>query len=508
MSKLSPLLYVCATLGCVFAFRQLLWQSGGGNQAASCGSGYFLREVRSSGTSPQLLQSGTTISTLQSQKPQQSESGQTQGTSSKAATEQGQATAGIKPQQQDLEKKIITTPTATKAASPNSATDGSAVPLGEEAAKLWADEADPAGGGGDGKKSRLGPLSCDKIIANHASADEGVAYGYFKKVKEVCGDLCKVEDVSEMKAGAKKNFHAVRTSVAPFNCEKLMNMPYADCPAGAPKAAKVIPQLLKWDYTLGGKVPIKSAYFSQVKFNTKRDTPKTWTKEMLQESAEKCRTGRLSGTYGVQPSTKMFEAFAAAPGTKNGTVLVIGSETPWVEACALGAGAKQVITLEYGVIHSEHPNVKTMLPGEFLEAWKTGALPKFDVVSSFSSLEHSGLGRYGDALNPWGDVLQVARSWCVTRDGGNLVVGLPAGADSLLWTAHRLYGPKRWPYIGTNWKQIMSRGGGVGHITNIYEKPSPPTISCSGVKISSIAVADTVLGTVSELSRNIWDCNT
>ena len=32
---------------------------------------------------------------------------------------------------------------------------------------------------------------------------------------------------------------------------------------------------------------------------------------------------------------------------------------------------------------------------------------KFDAVVSFSSLEHSGLGRYGDAINPWADVLEV-----------------------------------------------------------------------------------------------------
>ena len=24
------------------------------------------------------------------------------------------------------------------------------------------------------------------------------------------------------------------------------------------------------------------------------------------------------------------------------------------------------------------------------------------------------LGRYGDALNPWGDILTVARAWCVS----------------------------------------------------------------------------------------------
>jgi len=32
-------------------------------------------------------------------------------------------------------------------------------------------------------------------------------------------------------------------------------------------------------------------------------------------------------------------------------------------------------------------------------------LGHFDGVITYSSLEHSGLGRYGDALNPWGDLV-------------------------------------------------------------------------------------------------------
>ena len=35
----------------------------------------------------------------------------------------------------------------------------------------------------------------------------------------------------------------------------------------------------------------------------------------------------------------------------------------------------------------------------------------FDAVVSFSSIEHSGLGRYGDALNPWGDLIASAQAW-------------------------------------------------------------------------------------------------
>ena len=35
--------------------------------------------------------------------------------------------------------------------------------------------------------------------------------------------------------------------------------------------------------------------------------------------------------------------------------------------------------------------------------WKSGD-QQYDCVASFSSVEHSGLGRYGDELNPFGDL--------------------------------------------------------------------------------------------------------
>jgi hypothetical protein len=41
---------------------------------------------------------------------------------------------------------------------------------------------------------------------------------------------------------------------------------------------------------------------------------------------------------------------------------VIGSRNPWVEARVLEAGAREIVTLEYGAINSKHPQLKTMVP--------------------------------------------------------------------------------------------------------------------------------------------------
>ncbi len=75
-------------------------------------------------------------------------------------------------------------------------------------------------------------------------------------------------------------------------------------------------------------------------------------------------------------------------------VLVIGSRNPWLETILLVSGARKVTTLEYGVIECEHPQVETMLPEELSQKYLDGSLPLFDAMVSFSSIEHSGLGRY------------------------------------------------------------------------------------------------------------------
>jgi hypothetical protein len=163
---------------------------------------------------------------------------------------------------------------------------------------------------------------------------------------------------------------------------------------------------------------------------------------------------------------------SGAPFTGRATsknVLVIGSQTPWVEGLCLAAGAGHVFTLEYGKLATDHPDVTVLTPEEFLARGRAGTL-KIDVVVTASSLEHAGLGRYGDGLNPWGDILALARAWCVSSAHARLVIAVPTsraargreaeteaqakkwGQDVLGWNSGRTYGPVRYPYLTTNWR--------------------------------------------------------
>ena len=143
-----------------------------------------------------------------------------------------------------------------------------------------------------------------------------------------------------------------------------------------------------------------------------------------------------------------------ALGIKNGRVLVVGSESPRVEVYVLNESAKEIVTLEYGGIESKHPQIKTMIPSEFQKSFLNGSLGLFDAVVTFSSVEHYSFGRYGDRLNPWGDIIAVARTWCVTKDKGSLVIGVPYynNNDYVMYNSRRVYGKVRFPFLITNWK--------------------------------------------------------
>uniref|UniRef100_A0A0N5ACQ4 Methyltransferase n=1 Tax=Syphacia muris TaxID=451379 RepID=A0A0N5ACQ4_9BILA len=124
----------------------------------------------------------------------------------------------------------------------------------------------------------------------------------------------------------------------------------------------------------------------------------------------------------------------------NGTMgMVIGSLSPWVE----------VITQEYKKIISKHPKIGYLHPIELLAIlFKNFRYQgQFGFVASFSSIEHSGLGRYGDALDPIGDFRELQKVRCLLKDGGYAFIGIPSGADGIMFNAHRIYGRARLPLL-------------------------------------------------------------
>jgi len=228
---------------------------------------------------------------------------------------------------------------------------------------------------------------------------------------------------------------------------------------GLTAAPKEIPELYLSDYTLNGQIPVREYYFDQMYLSKSARTP-VWEKDMVEDMISLAHKGELSGNYGTGETNHLRNGLLVANVVQNGRVLVIGSENPWVEATVLSVGAREVVTLEYGKIISHHPSIVTMTPGEFRDEYRTGTLGLFDAIVTFSSVEHSGLGRYGDALNPWGDLLEIARAHCVCKANGSLIIAVMTGSDALVFNAHRVYGDVRWPYLASNWHQVHREPSG------------------------------------------------
>lgn len=63
-------------------------------------------------------------------------------------------------------------------------------------------------------------------------------------------------------------------------------------------------------------------------------------------------------------------------------------------------------------------------------------------LSCMHTIEHIGLGRYGDPLNPDGDIKAIAELKRVCAIGGNLFIVVPVGIRRIQFNAHRIYHPQ------------------------------------------------------------------
>ena len=60
-------------------------------------------------------------------------------------------------------------------------------------------------------------------------------------------------------------------------------------------------------------------------------------------------------------------------------------------------------------------------------------------ISCMHTIEHVGLGRYGDTLDPKGDLRAAQELVRVTRPGGSLIIVAPVGKPRIYFNAHRVY---------------------------------------------------------------------
>ena len=103
---------------------------------------------------------------------------------------------------------------------------------------------------------------------------------------------------------------------------------------------------------------------------------------------------------------------------KNAKILIGGSVSPWVESICLANQFTNITTSDYEVRKLEDDRIKFVHANDIRNT-------KFDLIISFSSIEHDGLGRYGDPINPYGPFNAVDEFHESLNDNGCLLCGIP-----------------------------------------------------------------------------------
>jgi hypothetical protein len=231
------------------------------------------------------------------------------------------------------------------------------------------------------------------------------------------------------------------------------------------------------DFEQNGDMPIKSDFYIDNTYSDSGlDSAATYkilpiiTKKEMDEYREKVKKRENLGTYNDKVLTDKSYDYRLK--VENKKVVVIGTEYPWIEAIASYLGASKVTTIDYTrKTYEESSSLEWIHVYDYFDkALATEAIENHDTAYSFSSIEHSGLGRYGDALSPYGDVETVQQVHCMLKPGGYFFLALPSSTDGssyIEFNAHRVYGIKRLGLLFKGWR-LIDASSSTDPITVIY----------------------------------------
>ena len=151
------------------------------------------------------------------------------------------------------------------------------------------------------------------------------------------------------------------------------------------------------------------------------------------------------------------------PGSR---ALVVGAVSPWVEAM-LHVDGYRTHTLDINLPIDE-ANCTTSLT---YDAINTKQL-KFDLVVAFSTVEHIGLGRYGDEIDPAGDRKWMSWARNLLNTDGVLLLGVPlAPKGRVEQDLHRIYGQSMYRELIQGWEVAAAFWRGERTIRPVWRRP-------------------------------------
>lgn len=104
-----------------------------------------------------------------------------------------------------------------------------------------------------------------------------------------------------------------------------------------------------------------------------------------------------------------------------------------------------VLSASVDTVFVDYRPLKSSLPGLISVAGDILRLPfrndSIDSLSCLHVIEHIGLGRYGDPIDPQGSIKAAFELQRIVRPGGRLFLSLPIGRERVCFNAHRVHAP-------------------------------------------------------------------
>jgi len=202
---------------------------------------------------------------------------------------------------------------------------------------------------------------------------------------------------------------------------------------------------LRDEFSMNGKIKIDDFYCKPKRSNT----VSTYTMKQIEKY--KKLIANNEGAYYHETDMWLYEALRDHS-IKGKDVIIVGSEQPWYETMACVYSGNGCSCLEYNKRICEFDEIK------YYQYDAYDDLPKFDACISVSSIEHSGLGRYGDDIDPMGDIKAMQDIKHILKKDGLCFLAVPIGEDRVMWNAHRVYGKIRLELLLDGWECIDTYG--------------------------------------------------
>ena len=245
-----------------------------------------------------------------------------------------------------------------------------------------------------------------------------------------------------------------------------------------------IPNELLSRYTVNGTIPIEYFYvnervegisyaFSTSSINKYADSTTKLIKSIEQELSF-TNNHTLSAEHIINKYQKhkllyytlIKNSSYYAKYLSHNNIAVIGSSTPWIESIALYYNAYHIYTFEYMPLSIIHPQITAIPQSKFhlyynntsttsthLTTTVTATSTMVDstrpagvnmsVIFALRCLDHDGLGRYGDPLDPDADLSMIKSLSNLLAPSGLLFLSVSIGPDLVVYNLLRRYGTIR-----------------------------------------------------------------